>query len=429
MSASPPPPEATLEATQEQGTQNALYNQIFGGDGEDSDLSEDEDERPTGRLAFPPRQAARSESGTPAGDQSENDDDDEDEDRDVYVPATESSAAKIPKFKKVRKEADGGEKEVRKKKKRSEGAKPKRREREPRAEVAADDDDDDVAPVYDEATQRRMALEERIDNIGKKARVVRRKKKGEDEGDEVDSLHDEICARLRDRMLNAADRDEASNKAKMPATSKLAMLDEVMSVLRNTTMWSSIVDAGVLEAVKRWLEPLPDRSLPGVGIQKAIFEVLPKMHLDTQTLKESRLGPIVLFYTKTKRVTPSITRQADALIQEWSRPIIKRPADFRSRYIPDSQQAEADEDNEGGEARVRKVSKVKRFDVKEALRDNVGRKGARPPIAKEVQYTVAPESKLHHHAEDLQYVSRVQTDNKKFNKFARQIRGGGRGGR
>lgn len=33
----------------------------------------------------------------------------------------------------------------------------------------------------------------------------------------------------------------------------------------------------MLEAVKRWLEPLPDKSLPSVGIQKAIFEVLPKV--------------------------------------------------------------------------------------------------------------------------------------------------------
>jgi transcription factor SPN1 len=33
-------------------------------------------------------------------------------------------------------------------------------------------------------------------------------------------------------MIAAADRDEAANRSKMPATSKLAMLDEVMSVLR-----------------------------------------------------------------------------------------------------------------------------------------------------------------------------------------------------
>lgn len=33
-------------------------------------------------------------------------------------------------------------------------------------------------------------------------------------------------------MIAAADKDEAANKIKMPGTAKLAMLDEVMAVLR-----------------------------------------------------------------------------------------------------------------------------------------------------------------------------------------------------
>jgi transcription factor SPN1 len=42
-------------------------------------------------------------------------------------------------------------------------------------------------------------------------------------------------------------------------------------------------------------------------------------------------------------------------------------------------------------------------------------------IPQDVQYTVAPESRLQHHREDMQHVSRIQTDNKKFNRFARQL--------
>lgn len=46
----------------------------------------------------------------------------------------------------------------------------------------------------------------------------------------------------------------------------------------STTLWQSIVDNGVLEAVRQWLEPIyPSGALPAVGIQKAIFEVLPKV--------------------------------------------------------------------------------------------------------------------------------------------------------
>lgn len=33
-------------------------------------------------------------------------------------------------------------------------------------------------------------------------------------------------------MIDAAEKDRRSNEAKMPATAKLALLDEVMSILR-----------------------------------------------------------------------------------------------------------------------------------------------------------------------------------------------------
>lgn len=173
-----------------------------------------------------------------------------------------------------------------------------------------------------------------------------------------------------------------------------------LQLIHSTTLWQSIVDNGVLDAVRQWLEPIaPSTALPAVGIQKAIFEILPKvgriktafdcsdnqMDLDTQTLKECRLGPIVLFYTKTKRVTPAINRQADALVQAWSRPIIKRPANLRSRYVEtldeaveNSQRRDEDVDMEESAApRSTAPVKRKRFDAQAAIKDNTGKKGAR----------------------------------------------------
>jgi len=96
----------------------------------------------------------------------------------------------------------------------------------------------------------------------------------------------------------------------------------------------SILDNNLLEGVKKWLDPLPDKSLPALNIQKDLFEVLSKMYIDTNSLKESGLGRVVLFYTRCKRVTPAIKRAADNLIEVWSRPIIKRSASYRDREIP-----------------------------------------------------------------------------------------------
>lgn len=58
------------------------------------------------------------------------------------------------------------------------------------------------------------------------------------------------------------------------------------------------------------------------------------MFIDTNALKESGLGKIVLFYTKkNKRVSPAIKNQADNLVAAWSRPILKRSASYRDRAL------------------------------------------------------------------------------------------------
>jgi transcription factor SPN1 len=141
-------------------------------------------------------------------------------------------------------------------------------------------------------------------------------------------------SRLRDSMIAAAEEDITSNKDRLPATSKLRMLPQVMDVLQKSGMSQSILDNNLLEGVRRWLEPLPDRSLPALNIQNAFFETLSKMFIDTNSLKESGLGRVVVFYTKCKRVTPRISRIANTLVTSWSRPIIKRSASYRDRHVP-----------------------------------------------------------------------------------------------
>ena len=107
------------------------------------------------------------------------------------------------------------------------------------------------------------------------------------------------------------------------------------------------------------------------------------MDLDTQTLKECRLGHIVLFYTKTKRVSPAINRQADQLIATWARPIVKRPANFRSKHIETvnadgtATPGEGDEMDVDEESQPVQAPKRQKFNAQAAVKENRGRKGAR----------------------------------------------------
>jgi len=171
-----------------------------------------------------------------------------------------------------------------------------------------------------------------VDAMIKDNRARPKKRKKQDE-EILDRFADDEVVRLRDRMGQAADDDSNSNRAEQPATSKLKMLPEVLDTLQKLSLQQSIFDNNLLLGVRQWLEPLPDKSLPALNIQNAFFELLPKMDIDTNTLKESGLGRIVLFYTRCKRVTPPIKRAAEHLVDVWSRPIIKRSASYKDREI------------------------------------------------------------------------------------------------
>lgn len=153
-------------------------------------------------------------------------------------------------------------------------------------------------------------------------------------------------------------------------------------------MAQSIIDNNLLEGVRRWLEPLPDRSLPALDIQKEFFPILKKMEfIDTNVLKESRLGRVVIFYTKCKRVVPDIQRAANDLVSGWSRPIVKRSASYRDRNIPLAEMAETDP--RGGERLNAILARAKEND-----KNRVRKNAVMIPQRELGEYTVAPRAQM-----------------------------------
>ncbi|KAH8921671.1 hypothetical protein BT69DRAFT_1298502 [Atractiella rhizophila] len=193
-------------------------------------------------------------------------------------------------------------------------------------------DEQEEPVILDPVAQKRRDLEERLNAIVKPAKPRKRKRKeGED-----DLMADEEVYRLKQQMLAAASTDQESNEDGKPAVAKLAMLSTVVETLQKVALQDSIMEGGVLEAVKRWLEPLPDKSLPALNIQKSLFDFLMRVPMDTQSLKGSELGKVILFYTKCKRVEPGIKRMADTLLTTWMRPIIRRSATYRTLPIAEA---------------------------------------------------------------------------------------------
>jgi transcription factor SPN1 len=106
--------------------------------------------------------------------------------------------------------------------------------------------------------------------------------------------------------------------------------------------------------------------------------------IDSAVLKESGLGRVILFYTKCKRVTPDISRQANYLVSTWSRPIIKRSANHRDRVVP----VASDADGDGARANERLNAILAR--AKENEKHRVRKNAVSIPQRELGSYTVAP---------------------------------------
>lgn len=179
MSASPEPtdtvptePGATtstgVEATQEvQASDNLPQESV------DQTEEQDEEDAPRQRLAFPPRPDKPPTALVPTVHAEESDEESDDDglahlaaedsgsdsdnaEEEAYVPATETSAAKVPKFKKNK--SKGGDDVDTDGEKKQKKVKTKRVEKE----VEPDVEDEDMEPTYDEATRASISLQSQL---------------------------------------------------------------------------------------------------------------------------------------------------------------------------------------------------------------------------------------------------------------------------
>ena len=126
---------------------------------------------------------------------------------------------------------------------------------------------------------------------------------------------------------------------------KLQLLPEVIALLGRNTLREQLVDpdTNLLEAVRFFLEPLNDGSLPAYNIQRELFASLAKLPITKDVLIASGIGKVTLFYTKSNKPELVIKRQAERLLGEWTRPILNRTDDYRKKDI---QYAEAAHDSQ-----------------------------------------------------------------------------------
>lgn len=181
----------------------------------------------------------------------------------------------------------------------------------------------------DALTRKRRILEERMDQA-MKTKTVRRKKADEDD---LERMQDDKIDLLKTKMIEAANLDVEKNLQGQIATEKLKLLKEVMDTMLKADLAILILDNNLLEAVRLWLEPLPDASMPAYQIQKELLHALATLPIKTDHLVASGIGKVLVFYQKSSRTEANLKKIVDRLIGDWTRPILNKSDSYKDRTI------------------------------------------------------------------------------------------------
>lgn len=186
-----------------------------------------------------------------------------------------------------------------------------------------------IDDTEEDPENRKMTFEEKFAAAMKKP--TKRRKKNEVD---LEAMQDEAIGSLKNAMKDAAYDDIECVNAHKPATHKLRLLPKVKETLLKSALYDSILDNNMLEAVRIWLEPLPDGSLPSYEIQRTLINELTKLPIKTIHLRESGLGKVMVFYQRSPIVDPILKRTAEKLISDWTRPIMGRSDNYRAKRVP-----------------------------------------------------------------------------------------------
>ncbi|XP_046891068.1 protein IWS1 homolog isoform X3 [Hypomesus transpacificus] len=155
---------------------------------------------------------------------------------------------------------------------------------------------------------------------------------------------DDVVSAMITKMNEAAEEDRTLNSQKKPALKKLTLLPTVVMHLKKQDLKETFIDSGVMSAIKEWISPLPDKSLPALKIREELLRILQELpSVSQETLKHSGIGRSVMFLYKHPKESRPNKDVALKLINEWSRPIFGLTSNYKGMTREERQQRDLDQ--------------------------------------------------------------------------------------
>jgi hypothetical protein len=154
--------------------------------------------------------------------------------------------------------------------------------------------------------------------------------------------HDSPFHSFLAKMEVAVEMDVSLNRAGKPAIEKLHMLPRLWAVIHNCkcSLQLELIWCGVLASLRKWLEPLPDGSLPNEQVRNTVLQILVALPINLeeevvmQKLKASRLGNAIMFLANLPMETNANQKLAKELVEKRSRGIFGISDKFEDLKVP-----------------------------------------------------------------------------------------------